>query len=125
MAEWSLEASTVQAGNATRVASTSHTYGIGDMCGAPANDTAQWVDPGTIADVVMRGLPTGHDVYYRVAMARAGWSGVHSFHTGPKNPSQRTRFLAFGDMGVPASMPSAANSRACCWRARPGGSRCI
>ena len=66
VAEWSPSAGALAGGNATRSTGSSHTYGIGDMCGAPANDTSHWVDPGTIADAVMRGLPVGRVVYYRV-----------------------------------------------------------
>ena len=90
----------------------SRTFAISDMCGAPANESASWVDPGLQHDVLLTNLPPNTTISYVYGSAVAamgphpgagraapGWSANFSFHTGPRLRG-RTRFLAFGDMGV-------------------------
>ena len=85
------------------------TYTRTQMCGAPANQTDQWVDPGMIHDVLMAGLTPGLN-YYQVGDG-IQWGDVKQFTNGPKSGGGRTKFIMFGDMGVPqAGMPSAPNS---------------
>lgn len=101
------------ASNPKRSNASMSTYTITDMCGAPANNTASWVDPGQIHDASMTGLrPAAYGpqpIFYRVG-STGNWSRVFNFTVGPKCQRGCTRFLAFGDMGVASRVPSAANS---------------
>eukprot|EP00729_Bicosta_minor_P015403 gene15403-28678_t len=109
---------------ATTVAAGCRSYSIADMCGAPANSSANFIAPGFIFDALLT-IPATHaaPVYYCIS-ADGGktWSPVKAFRNGPKSIVQggvqggvqgRTKFLAFGDMGVPsAGSFSAENSTA-------------
>lgn len=84
------------------------TYKISDMCGAPANESSNWVEPGNIFTAEMTGLKPGK-VYYQFGGKSASLSPVRSFHFGPKS-STTTSFIAYGDMGTMA--PNDKNSTA-------------
>ena len=80
------------------------TYTIADMCGAPANETKWWVDPGLLHTAVMTGLTKGTDVYYQVGGTNGKMSGVQGpVHVGPRSrqvEDAALTFVAFGDLGV-------------------------
>lgn len=93
---------------------SSRTYAAGDMCNAPANETAalRYRDPGLIHDAVMTGLPPSSTVYYQFGFGGGGpWSDVQFFVTAPR-PSARANvsFLMFGDMGAGVYVPPAART---------------
>jgi hypothetical protein len=60
-----------------RVCCCSTTYTIDDMCGAPANTTAAWMDPGFLhTAVIAHGFTAPTTVYYMVSAAQGGgWVG--------------------------------------------------
>lgn len=82
---------------------TSETYTIDDMCGAPANESKNWVDPGNIFSAELTSLQNGQVYYYQFGDGEDNnsFSPVYSFHFGPKS-NITTSFLAYGDMGVGA-----------------------
>ena len=82
------------------------TYSIRDMCGAPANLTSNFVDPGLIlfAEIDLRGVAPGTTVFYSFGTAgpRGARSPTYAFTHGPKSQHQ-TSFIAYGDMGLMGS----------------------
>jgi len=79
---------------------SSKTYTISDMCGAPANQSVGWRDPGYINDAVMTALQPGSQVWYRVGSETHGWSDVQSFFAHPGvGADVETKAFVFGDMG--------------------------
>ncbi|KAK9107374.1 hypothetical protein Syun_023385 [Stephania yunnanensis] len=70
-----------------------------DMCGAPANGSVGWRDPGWVHDGVMRNLKKGIRYYYKVGSDSGGWSDTHSFISRDGDSGETIAFL-FGDMGT-------------------------
>lgn len=66
------------------------------MCGAPANESANWVDPGAIYTALLPDLTPGV-VYYSFGDG-CNSSAVRTFHHGPLSHAT-TSFIAYGDMG--------------------------
>ena len=75
----------------------SYTYTVDELCGSPANETANWVDPGYMYTAVMTNLTQGDNVFYAYGTSGCNFSSVAQFHVGPKS-STRTCFIAYGDM---------------------------
>ncbi|VFQ66652.1 unnamed protein product [Cuscuta campestris] len=69
------------------------------MCGAPANQSTGWRDPGFIHDGVMVNLMDGKKYFYQVGGDSEGWSNVFSFVSQDQNSKETFAFL-FGDMGT-------------------------
>lgn len=106
---------------------TSVTYNAEDMCNAPANITAQVINPsslflissemvsksrfhsfrngptmlGMIHHVLLKNLSPATTYYYQYGNDRYGWSKTLSFVSRPEEDSRdEVRFLAYADMGV-------------------------
>ncbi|KAK9116571.1 hypothetical protein Sjap_015518 [Stephania japonica] len=69
------------------------------MCGAPANGSVGWRDPGWIHYGVMRNLNKGTRYYYKVGSDSGGWSDTHSFISRDGDSHETIAFL-FGDLGT-------------------------
>ena len=66
-------------------------YGPSEILGKNATST-----PGKIHQVSLEGLLSETRYFYRCGDGRS-WSEVHSFETGPGDPSERYCFAAYGD----------------------------
>jgi hypothetical protein len=98
------------------------TYAIDQMCTSPANETRNWVAPGTIYAAIMSGLVPGDTVYYRIGCASAGvFSPVYSFFVGPRAgvDSGVSKFIVFGDTGGCKGCPREVVQRRCVNTAPP------
>ena len=93
-------------------------YGVGDMCEAPANSSRFFLDPGAIHVAVMDGLEAGKVYYYSVGSDGGLWSGIESFvaNIAPGKGSD-VRMAVYGDLGVAVpftihqeQQPQAANT---------------
>ncbi|CAH9128938.1 unnamed protein product [Cuscuta epithymum] len=69
------------------------------MCGAPANQSIGWRDPGYMHDGVMVNLKDGRKYFYQVGSDTRGWSNIYSFVSPDRNSKETIAFL-FGDMGT-------------------------
>ncbi|VFQ64511.1 unnamed protein product [Cuscuta campestris] len=69
------------------------------MCGAPANQSIGWRDPGFIHDGILVNLMDGKKYFYQVGGDSEGWSNVFSFVSQDQNSKETFAFL-FGDMGT-------------------------
>jgi acid phosphatase type 7 len=82
------------------------TYARTELCGAPANTTANWVDPGHIfyAEMDLTEYAHGTRVFYSFGAdaANATRSATLSFTHGTHSP-EKTSFIAYGDMGLRGS----------------------
>lgn len=79
------------------------TYTIDEMCGAPANESSHWVEPGRIfhAEMILATYAKpGSTVYYNFGSDVR--SPVYHFTYGTKSPT-KTSFIAYGDMGLRGS----------------------
>ncbi|XP_019164545.1 PREDICTED: probable inactive purple acid phosphatase 2 [Ipomoea nil] len=74
-------------------------YEKDQMCGAPANQSVGWRDPGYIHDGVMINLENKRRYFYRVGSDRGGWSNIYSFVSPERNSNETIAFL-LGDMGT-------------------------
>lgn len=84
---------------------TSHTYKASDMCGPPANITAQskFRDPGWLHECLLTGLEVGTSYYY-VFGSESAWSEERTLTTSPPiGPDVGVRLAAFADMGADPS----------------------
>ena len=60
----------------SKVTGTSKTYGIADLCGAPAT-TDGWVEPGTLHSALMTGLKPGTRYFYKYGQVHiVGWLNI-------------------------------------------------
>eukprot|EP00047_Mylnosiga_fluctuans_P004384 m.234239 g.234239 ORF g.234239 m.234239 type:complete len:587 (-) comp12634_c0_seq1:55-1815(-) len=80
---------------------TTRTYGAGDLCSAPANQTGQtWFRaPGFQHTVELSDLTPDATYFYQYGNAVNGWSNVFSFHAAPVT-GRGVRFVAFGDQDI-------------------------
>jgi hypothetical protein len=80
---------------------TSSWYAASDMCEWPANKSGNWIDPGSLHDVLMTGLAPASLYQYRVSVAGKNHSDWRPFVTAPPTGAdQSVRVVLFGDMGV-------------------------
>nr|GMD18300.1 probable inactive purple acid phosphatase 2 [Ipomoea batatas] len=70
-----------------------------NMCGAPANQSVGWRDPGYIHDGVMINLENKQRYFYQVGSNHEGWSNIYSFVSPDSNSNETIAFL-LGDMGT-------------------------
>ena len=78
----------------------SKTYNSSDMCGAPANQTSFFVDPGFLHDVLLTELQPKSTYYYKFG-SEGVFSKVKSFRTGiPSGDATPFKFVMYGDMGL-------------------------
>ena len=88
------------------VPAASHTYGNGDLCGAPANSSG-FHHPGVFFSAVLdlsgeaaAGRIAGQRLFYRVGSDAAGWSAVHNFWAPkPVDPHAAMSIVVTADMG--------------------------
>ena len=79
------------------VLSTPTTYLPEQMCGAPANDTKAWVDPGVMHTALLSGLSQGP--YFILITTAEGETRTVKGEFGLRDPTKVT-FAAYGDMGT-------------------------
>lgn len=76
-------------------------YNASDMCESPANLPGNWIDPGSIHDVLFTGLAPATLYQYRVGVAGLNTSDWRPFVTAPLvGTSDTVNIVLFGDMGV-------------------------
>jgi acid phosphatase type 7 len=85
-------------GRTMTVTGTNRTYTIDQLCAAPANDPANWEDPGQINVVTMSGLVPGKRVYFSYGTSVDGMANSSSLYRGAPGATG-ARFVIIGDMG--------------------------
>lgn len=87
------------------------TYGKEDMCEAPANAEAGFVDPGWLCSAVMTGLAPDATYYYKVTSDGSTFSEETRFQAAPPadDPDYSFSFIAYGDMGTWSGTDGAAS----------------
>lgn len=86
------------------MAQASNTYSIADLCGAPANQSENFLDPGYTHIHLLDGLQLNTTYYYSVGMLdgeKQQWGKVQSFKTSPGiGKDIPARAFLFGDLGI-------------------------
>ena len=78
----------------------SKTYTIFDMCGPPANDSAFFLDPGNLHDVLLTDLKPKTTYSYKFG-SEGIFSDVKTFTTAiPAGDPTPFQFIMYGDMGL-------------------------
>ena len=78
----------------------SRTYGASDMCGPPATDPVNFIDPGYLHDVLLTNLLPDTTYFYQYG-SNVSFSNVNKFTTAPQIGSENSyKFITYGDMGL-------------------------
>ena len=86
--------------DATAQATVSRTYANTDMCGSPATDAGNFVEPGFLHEVLLTGLEPKTRYYYQYGIG-GNYSAVHSFVSAPVvDPDYSFSFVVYADMGI-------------------------
>ena len=76
------------------------TYKASDMCGEPANNTAYFIDPGYLHDVLLTDLKPNTLYYFQYGSDNI-FSNIEKFTSAlPVGSDKSFKFVTYGDMGV-------------------------
>ena len=85
------------------------TYGVSDMCGAPANESG-WSDPGALHRVALPPAPPGAALHYEVYDAASDAPRAAGSIPGPPPPGGTAHVVLTADVGVAYRDTSVADS---------------